>query len=436
MKEFEKLIIASVIAEPEAAGLACELVTSDMFTGIERIIFSQINDFNNEGRRIDLFILANALQTELEANGGVTYLTDMTREVVSADRLQDYCLLLKQHHASKLLRNYFVQGVTLCESKEEIQKIIEYAQSGMEEVFNITTSENDGFKHISVIAEKAVVRAEQRVTDRKEGRQIGITSGIRPLDRLTNGWKGSQLIVLAARPAMGKSAMMMHFAKEAAIAGVQVCIYSLEMSDISLADRLLMSVGNFDYDAYKSGEFEQWTELMEAQNFLSHLPIYIDPNPKVSMAYIRNHSRIMKRKGKCEIVLIDYLQLADMTTGEKNRNREQEVSQTTRQAKILSKELDLPIILLSQLSRQTEARADKRPQLSDLRESGAIEQDADIVMFLYRAEYYGITDVKLWDGQMVLSAGIGEIIIAKHREGATGDVAFRYNESMTKITNY
>lgn len=144
----------------------------------------------------------------------------------------------------------------------------------------------------------------------------------------------------------------------------------------------------------------------------------------------------MRQRGKCGIILIDYLQLADMTTGEKNRNREQEVAQATRKCKLLSKELDLPIVLLSQLSRATETRADKRPQLSDLRESGAIEQDADVVAFLYRADYYGIPDITLYDGSVSSSKGVGEIIIAKHREGAVGDIAFKHNDSMTQIYNF
>lgn len=433
---FEKLIIGSIISEPQSAGLACELVTTEMFSGVEKAIFAKINDLISQGREIDLFVLSNALITELEPLGGVVYLIDIAKEITSAAKLQEYCLELKQQYIGKMLEKYFLQGSAMCENKSEVQTIMDFAQSGMEQVFTITTSATEGFQHISKLAEQSVDRAEKRVADRAAGKNIGTPSGLRALDRLTNGWKGGELIVIASRPAMGKTSVGLSFARAAAIAQTPACLYSLEMSAISLTDRMLMSLGNFNADNYKSGDFDQWNELALAQEYISQMPIYIDANPKVSMGYIRNHSRIMKQKGKCGIIFIDYLQLADMTSGEKNRNREQEVAQTTRQCKILAKELDVPVILLSQLSRATEARADKRPQLSDLRESGAIEQDADIVMFLYRAAYYGINEVTLFDGQVISSNGIGEIIIAKHREGATGDIAFRHNESMMQISNY
>jgi len=433
---FERLIIGSIIAEPEAAGTACELVTPEMFTGIEKVIFSKIYGFTTEGKDVDIYLLSHSLSAELQDLNGVVYLMDMAKDIATASRLNEYCLELKQQYIARVLGSYFLQGSAMCEDKIDVQKIMEFAQSGMEKVFDLTTSAADGFKHISVIAENAVARADKRAVDRQQGKQIGVPSGIRPLDRLTNGWKGGQLIILAARPSAGKSAVMLSFAKNAAMAGFPACLYSLEMSSLSLADRMLMSMGDFDIDAYKSGEFEQWGELSNAQAQLSKLPIYIDDNAKVSMGYIRNHSRIMKQKGKCGIVFIDYLQLAEMGSTEKNRNREQEVAQTTRQCKILAKELDVPVILLSQLSRQVEGRPDKRPMLSDLRESGAIEQDADMVMFIYRADYYGIPDITLYDGQVISSKGVGELIIAKQRDGAVGDVAFRHNESMTQITNF
>lgn len=433
---FEKLILGCIISEPQSAGLACELVTPEMFSGTEKTIFIKINELISQGREIDLFILSSALSAELSALGGVVYLMDLAKDVASASKMQEYCLELKQQFIGKMLTRYFMEGSAMCENNAEIQNIMDFAQSGMEQVFCVTSSASEGFQHISKLAEKSVSRLEKRVSDRQEGRQIGIPSGLRPLDRLTNGWKGSELIVLASRPAAGKTATMLSFARAAAASGTPACLYSLEMSAVSLTDRMLMSLGNFNVDNYKSGDFDQWNELALAQEYISQMPIYIDANPKVTMGYIRNHSRIMKQKGKCGIIFIDYLQLADMSTGDKTRNREQEVAQTTRQCKILAKELDVPVVLLSQLSRETEKRADKRPQLSDLRESGAIEQDADIVMFLYRAAYYDIKEITLYDGQVISSNGIGEIIVAKHREGATGDIAFRHNESMTQIMSY
>lgn len=429
----EKLIIASILAEPENAGIACEMLTPEMFTGIEQLIFTKINDLNEQGFSPDIFILSNSLKGQVEA----TALMEIAGLASSSTKLQEYCLILKQEYLGKLLNTFFLQGAAMCEDKFEVQKIMEFAQSGMEAAYNLATSVNDGFVHVSELTEKAIQKAEQRALNLKDGKPVGITSGIRPLDRLLNGgFKPSNLIILAARPAMGKTAVMLHIAKCMAASGVPVCIYSLEMSAISLTDRIMLSVGNLDIDAYKNGEFNQWAELTQSQAVINKLPIYIDANAKVSFSYIQNHSRIMRQKGRCGAILIDYLQLSDMRTGEKNRNREQEVAQASRKAKLIAKELDVPVILLSQLSRATEARAEKRPQLSDLRESGAIEQDADIVAFLYRAAYYNIPDITLYDGSVISSKGIGEIIIAKNRDGATGDVAFRHNESMTQIFNY
>lgn len=434
---YEKLIIGSIFAEPEATSLALELVTPDMFNSIEKQIFLKIKELSEQSIEADMFIVGTQLAKELEPLGGMSYIVGISALVSSASKLKEYCLMLKQSYIEGVLRGYFKQGSEMCQQKVDLQKIMDFAQKGMEHTFSIASSTTQGFQHISLITEKSIQLAEKRVVDKKAGKNIGVPTGIRPLDRLLNGgFKPSTLNVIAARPAMGKTAVMLHFAKSAAYFGIPVCIYALEMSSVSLADRMLMSFGNMDNVAYKSGDFDQWDEIMSAQSQLSKLPIYIDDNPRVNMGYIRNHSRIMQKKGLCGIVMIDYLQLADMSSGEKNRNREQEVAQTTRQCKILAKELDCPVLLLSQLSRAVEGRADKRPMLSDLRESGAIEQDADLVAFLYRADYYDIKDITLYDGSLSSSKGVGEVIIAKHRDGATGDVAFRHNESMTQINNF
>jgi replicative DNA helicase len=175
-----------------------------------------------------------------------------------------------------------------------------------------------------------------------------------------------------------------------------------------------------------------WNNLHESVNQVIGLPIHVDDNPIVSMNYVRSHARLMKKKGQCDVIFIDYLQLSDCRSEERNRNREQEISQATRQAKLIAKEMDVPVILLSQLSREVEKRQVKKPTLSDLRESGAIEQDADIVAFIYRPEYYGMTHDENGDSL----SGVGQLIIAKNRDGGCKDVLFRYNESMTKIYDY
>lgn len=205
------------------------------------------------------------------------------------------------------------------------------------------------------------------------------------------------------------------------------------MSNVSLSDRLILSECNIDADNFKSGQLtmEETEEIEKAVGHLWNLPIYIDDNASVTMDYIRARSRILHKQGKCDMVLIDYLQLASDIG--RNQSREQAISQMSRTAKIIAKELDIPVILLSQLNRSVESRADKKPLLSDLRESGAIEQDADKVIFIYRPEYYGI---EATDENGALLKNCGQLLIAKNRNGATGLVGFSHNESLTKITDY
>ena len=237
---------------------------------------------------------------------------------------------------------------------------------------------------------------------------------------------------------MGKTALMLHFAKVAARYGTPVCIFSLEMSHVSLSDRLLLSECDVEADSYRNADLsaEDWQELESATARLERLPIHVDDNAVVSMRYIKTRCQILQKRGKCGMIMIDYLQLADTSTGQRNRNREQEIAQASRQAKIIAKELDVPVVLLSQLSRRCEERADKQPQLSDLRESGAIEQDADIVGLLYRPAAYGIREINTNRFGCISTDGLGIINIAKQRDGATGWAVFSHNPSMTKIRDW
>lgn len=234
------------------------------------------------------------------------------------------------------------------------------------------------------------------------------------------------------------TAMMLHLALSSAKKGIPVCIYSLEMSDISLANRLLLTLSGISSDRFRRGilDREDWIKLGRAEQELSKLPIYIDANAAVTMGYIRAHSKIMKKKGKCGVIMVDYLQLADMSTVRSSSNREQEVSEASRQAKLIAKELDVPVIVLSQLSRKVEERTDKIPIMSDLRESGGLEANADVILFMYRPEYYGITELNTSQYGTINTKGVGMISVAKQREGATGAVLFKYNENLSKFRDY
>ena len=279
---------------------------------------------------------------------------------------------------------------------------------------------------------------ERRQQARQTGECIGISSGLSRLDALTGGWRGGQLIVLAGRPGMGKSAVMLHFSHAAAASGVPVCVFSLEMPDTQLAGRMLVGGSGVNSGSFRTGDIDadSWRRLEQAAAELSALPVYLYDRANISMGDIRSQCKAMARRGRCGMVIIDYLQLLDTASRNTNSTREREIAAASRSAKLLAKELDVPVILLSQLSRKVEERTDKTPLLSDLRESGAIEQDADMVLFLDRPAMYGRTEIDAGRYGTISAEGVGLLHIAKNREGATGSIVFRNNESMTRIADY
>ena len=242
-------------------------------------------------------------------------------------------------------------------------------------------------------------------------------------------------MVIAARPSVGKTAFALHLARSAASAGKAVAVYSLEMEGERLADRWLLAASNINPYRWRNGlaNPQEVAEAHTTSGELSQLPIYVDDNSSVSMEHVRSSARLLKSRKQCDMVIIDYLQLCDMTTKQLNRNREQEVAQATRKAKSLAKELHIPVVLLSQLNRESENRPGGRPELAHLRESGAIEQDADVVMLLYRPAQQRITIDK---ESGYPTEGLGVVIVAKQRNGETGNAYFSHNPSLTKITDY
>ena len=237
---------------------------------------------------------------------------------------------------------------------------------------------------------------------------------------------------------MGKSAVMLHLARAAATAGVPVCVFSLEMSDEQLAGRMLVGGSGVDADAFRTGNVKaaEWGKLEQAGADLSAMPVYLNDRANLSMNSIRSQCKAMHRRGRCGMVIIDYLQLVDAAMRNPNTTREREIAAVSLAAKQLAKEIDVPVILLSQLSRKVEERADKTPQLSDLRESGAIEQDADMVVLIDRPAVYGVETIETKKFGDIKSKDAGVLLIAKNREGATGRIYFRHNESLTRITDY
>ncbi len=365
-------------------------------------------------------------------------LSGYTQKVGSGAHATKHALIVKEHYIRRKMieASFRISGMASDQGTDLAEALDTFSQ--LADQCNDVATSGTTAKPVAKIVETALKHAEKRCSLRQSGQFPGIPTGLSELDRLTGGWHSSQLIVIAARPAMGKTAFMLHLAKSAARFGVPVCIYSLEMADVSLADRLLLSETSIAPDRFRRGELEsgEWRQLEEASAALRKLPIYIDDNPTVSMRYIKIRSKLMQKQGKCGMVMVDYLQLTDTATDRKNSNREQEIANASRQAKIIAKELGVPVILLSQLSRRVEERADKMPLLSDLRESGAIEQDADVVGFIYRPAYYKQESINTQTYGKISTNGLGILSIAKQREGATGMVRFAHNPSMTRIGNY
>ena len=293
---------------------------------------------------------------------------------------------------------------------------------------------HDHIRCMDTLMTDTLKEAELRIAKSVNG-VTGIPTGLTELDQKTGGLQDSDLIVIAARPSVGKTAFALHLARSAAMAGNAVAVYSLEMQGERLADRWLAAASNINPYRWRNGipTLQEMENAHTAASELSGLPIYVDDSTSVSMDHIRSSARLLKSRNQCDAIIIDYLQLCDMTTGQNNRNREQEVAQATRKAKLLAKELNVPVVLLSQLNRESENRPAGRPELAHLRESGAIEQDADVVILLYRPALARITTDRE-SGYPTEELGIA--IIAKQRNGETGNVYFRHNSAMTKITEY
>lgn len=434
--DIEEIVLGALMLEKNAISTVVNLLSSDVFyKEAHQVIYRAIISLYDKSQPVDILTVTNRLKetNNLELSGGPFYITQLTSRIASSANIEHHAGILVQKFlqreiirvSTELIRDSFDDTIDpfdlLAKSDNEFSKISEF------------TARGGSLSHISSSVKKSVESAHKRQLMFENNQESGITTGLYDLNKLTGGWQPSDLIIIAARPGMGKTSVMLKFASSAARSGKAVCIYSLEMSDERLADNMILSLCNVDKDKFKKGDLSRydWQEISYAKDMLDKMPVYIDPNPVVSMRYIKANSRVMAKKGQCDMIMIDYLQLADIGSDDRNRNREQDVAQASRNAKIIAKELNVPVILLSQLSRKVEERHNKIPQLSDLRESGAIEQDADIVAFLYRPEYYGIDNI---DGQP--TKGIGQVIVAKHRNGSTDDVNFRYNPSMTRIEDF
>ena len=412
--ESEQSILGSIILDKEAIITVAETIQPmDFYKEAHKIIYESMLKLNSNNEPIDLITLIEELRKEghLDSIGGISYLTSLSTIVPTTSNVKYYANIVKEKSVMRQLIKASNEIINLgYDASTDVQEILDKAEKN---IFDISQEKSgDDIQPINVVLQDTFEMIEKLCTDKSE--VTGITTGFADLNKKINGLQRTDLILLAARPAMGKTAFSLNLVQNAALKGdASVAVFSLEMSKEQLVQRMLSAQSNVELSKIKTGNLGEsdWPRIIDGMAVLSEANIFIDDTPGIKISEIRSKCRRLKIEKGLDLILIDYLQLME---GEgKNENRQQEIAKISRSLKILAKELDCPVVALSQLSRSPELRKDHRPILSDLRESGSIEQDADIVMFLYRDEYYHDDSEK---------KNIGEVIIAKNRHGETGNV--------------
>ena len=426
--EAEQAVIGSMLTDKDAVAAAIEVLNeNDFYREDNKLIFVAIVSLFNRAEPVDIITVKAELESmgKFDKVGGIEYLAELPEKVPTTANVSKYIKIVEE---KSTLRELIKAANEIIESgydtTENVDDIIEGAEK---KIFD--TIQNKAKNSYAALKDVLVDSFNQleELYNRKQ-HITGVPSGFTELDYKTAGFHGSELILIAARPAMGKSAFALNIATNAAMkAKVPVVIFSLEMAKEQNVNRILCSEAMVDSNKVRTGKLEEndWVKLAETIGPLSEAEIYIDDTPGISITEIRSKCRKLKMEKNIGMVVIDYLQLIQ-GSGKRNASREQEISEISRSLKILAKELGVPVIALSQLSRAVEQRPDHRPMLADLRESGAIEQDADLVMFLYRDDYYNPESEK---------KDIAEVIIAKHRGGSTGTVDLLWLGNYTKFVN-
>lgn len=426
--EAEQAILGSMLTDKDAVISSIETLQEDSFYREDnKTIFAAMLSLYSKNEPIDIItVKAELVETgNFERVGGIEYLASLPDKVPTTANVEKYIKIVDEKFMLRNLVQSANQLIALgYDETEDVDKILDKAEK---EIFDLTQKKSTtGYSSIKDVLVESFAELEKLYN--QKGHITGVSTGFSDLDYKTSGFHGSELIILAARPAMGKSAFAINIATNAAVQNkVPVAIFNLEMSKEQIGNRILCSEAMVDSNKIKTGQIEDqdWMKLASTLGILSDAPIYIDDTPGISVMEIRAKCRKLKMEKNIGLIVIDYLQLIQ-GSGKKNSSRENEISEISRSLKILAKELDVPVIALSQLSRGAEKRDDKRPMLSDLRESGAIEQDADIVMFIYRDDYYNENSEE---------KNVAEIIMAKHRGGSTGTVKLAWMPSFTKFAN-
>lgn len=426
--EAEQAVLGAIFLEPSSLTMASEiLIPDDFYRAAHQKIFQMMLQLSDKGKAVDLITVTEELSAArlLEDTGGVSYLSELAGSVPTAANIEYYAKIVEE---KSLLRRLIRTATTIATDgytrEDEVEVLLGEAEKS---ILEVAGRKNAGaFHNIKDVLVRTYDNIE--VMNNRAGEVTGLATGFSELDRMTAGFQRNDLIIVGARPSVGKTAFALNIAQNvAAKTGENIAIFSLEMGAEQLVMRLLCAEGNIDAQRLRTGSLtdEDWGKLTMAMGSLSNAGIFIDDTPGVRITDIRSKCRRLKQEHGLGMILIDYLQLI-LGSGRSGENRQQEVSEISRSLKALARELKVPVIALSQLSRGVEQRQDKRPMMSDIRESGSIEQDADVIAFLYRDDYYDRESE---------SKNIIEIIIAKQRNGPTGTVSLAFVKEYNKFVN-
>lgn len=427
----EEAVLGAIMLDRDALVIVIDILHEQCFyPEAHQLIFAAMLRLFNQSQPIDLLTVMDACKkaATLEKIGGPAYLASLTNKVASAANIEYHARIIKQQWVKRELIRYGT--IVIREAYEDTSDCFDILEAHEKGIFSISAGNSKSYESAASLTNKLW----KDLQNQGDSVLSGVPSGLTELDAVTNGYQRTDLIIQAARPGMGKTSKALSEALHAAKQGHAVAFFSLEMSSMQLMARLAaMECGvSFNKFRFKTADENEWAMLEVALGTISNLPIYIDDTPSINVFELRAKCRRMKMQHDIQIIFIDYLQLMGGSGSNFYGNREQEISGISRSLKALAKELEVPVIALAQLSRAVETRGgSKRPQLSDLRESGSIENDADIVQFIYRSEYYGIVEDP--EGQSL--KGVAEIIIAKHRNGALKDVRVRFNATTTKFSD-
>jgi replicative DNA helicase len=432
--DLEEAVLGAMLIDEKGVNEVIDILSPEVFyKKSHQVIYESIQRLFKESEPIDLLTVSSDLKKNknFELAGGDFYLINLSQKVSSSAHIEFHSRIIQQKYIQRKLIS--ISNEIIQKSYNESTDVIDLLDEAESKLYDVA---QNNIKGSSETAQNLVIQAKKRIEEisKKEGLS-GVSTGFEKLDRLTSGWQPSDLIIIAARPGMGKTALALSMARNISVQKkIPVAFFSLEMSSVQLITRLISSETGLSSDKLRTGKLadHEWQQLNVKVSDLESAPLYIDDSAALTIFELRAKARRLASSYGIKLIVIDYLQLMNIGSGNKTGNREQEISTISRNLKALAKELDIPVIALSQLSRAVETRGGtKRPILSDLRESGAIEQDADIVSFLYRPEYYGITE---WDDDMKTpSEGQGEFIVAKHRNGALDSIKLKFIANLGKF---